>query len=71
MSKMAELDWEIELRVCEGMKNGAIAEELNIPISMVEDWHKSVNLEWEEAFPRIESFSLEDVEYSPYGTINS
>jgi FixJ family two-component response regulator len=51
MSKMAELDWDIEYRVCEGMSNEAIARDLDIPIKMVEDWHTSVGLEWEEAFP--------------------
>ena len=39
MSKMAELDWDIEYRICEGMSTKAIAEELNIPIEMVEGWH--------------------------------
>jgi len=39
MSKMAELDWDIEYRICEGMSTKAIAEELNIPIEMVEAWY--------------------------------
>jgi hypothetical protein len=43
MGKMAELDWEIELRVCEGMNDADIAQELNIPLSMVRDWYKSLN----------------------------
>ena len=70
MSKMAELDWEIELRVCEGMNNADIAKELNISIEMVQAWHKSVNLEWDEAFPEIEAYDMEEV-YSAFNTSNS
>ena len=44
MSKMAELDWDIEYRVCEGMSNQAIAKELDIPIEMVEAWHTAHGL---------------------------
>jgi DNA-binding NarL/FixJ family response regulator len=43
MSKMAELDWEIELRVCEGMEDSDIARELDIPVKMVKDWYKNLN----------------------------
>lgn len=43
MGKMAELDWEIELRVCEGMSDADIAQELDIPLSMVQDWYKNLN----------------------------
>jgi len=43
MSKMAELYWEIELRVCEGMADGDIAQELDIPVSMVRDWYRNLN----------------------------
>jgi hypothetical protein len=35
MSKMAELDWDIEYRVCEGMSNQAIAKELEDRKSVV------------------------------------
>ena len=79
MSKMAELDWDIELRVCEGMSNKAIAQELNIPIKMIEDWHKSVGLEWEEATPADDMGGILDLtkypfvkeEMDPFATINS
>ena len=42
MSKMAELDWQIELRACEeNMEPAEIAKELSIPIGMVEDWFQA------------------------------
>ena len=66
MSKMAELDWDIELRVCEGMSNEAIAKELEIPIQMVEDWHKSVGLEWDEAFPTDDMDGILDLTKYPF-----
>jgi len=68
MSKMAELDWEIELRVCEGMKSDDIAKELDIPLSLVESWHRAVGLEWEAVFPDTWPFGDE---LSPYATSNS
>lgn len=79
MSKMAELDWDIEYRVCEGMSNEAIARDLDIPIKMVEDWHASVGLEWEEAFPQDDMGGILDLtkypfvkeEMDPFATINS
>jgi hypothetical protein len=35
MSKMADLDWDIEYRACEGMGAREIARELDIPIALV------------------------------------
>jgi hypothetical protein len=58
MSKMAELDWEIEYRACdEGMSAEDIAKDLNCPIELVNAWFKGAGI-WDE-------------EASPYATINS
>ncbi len=66
MGKIKDLEWDIELRVCEGMSNQAIAKELDIPISMVEDWHKSVGLEWEEVFPADDMGGILDLTKYPF-----
>lgn len=79
MGKIKDVTWDIELRVCEGMSNQAIAQELDIPIEMVEAWHKSVGLEWEEVFPQDDMGGILDLtkypfvkeEMDPFATINS
>ena len=48
MSKMAELDWEIEYRACEdGMSAAEIAKDLDIPIELVNAWFKGAGI-WDE-----------------------
>ena len=48
MSKMAELDWEIEYRACEdGMSAEEIAKDLNIPIELVNAWFKGAGI-WDK-----------------------
>ena len=72
MSKMAELDWEIEYRACEeGMSAAAIAKDLEIPIEMVNAWFKEAGIwdkEPEVVFP--DAYPFAD-EYSPFSTSNS
>ena len=59
MSKMAELDWEIEHLACdEGMSAVDIAAQLECPIKMVNDWFKEAGI-WDNE------------PYSPHVTINS
>jgi hypothetical protein len=72
MSKMAELDWEIELRVCEGMDAGDIASELNIPLSWVLNWQADNGISTKvdaSSWDEIEDPHVVDI--SPYATINS
>lgn len=66
MGKIKDLEWDIEFRVCEGMSNQAIAEELEIPIEMVQDWHRSVGLEWEEVFPSDNMGGILDLTQYPF-----
>jgi hypothetical protein len=74
MSKMADLDYDIELRACDyGMSPKEIAEELGIPVDMVFRWFIANGLsvkgfkDWTaEAKQRL----LNDI-FSPYETINS
>lgn len=48
MSKMAELDWEIEYRACEdGMSAEEIAKDLDIPIELVNAWFKEAGI-WDK-----------------------
>jgi hypothetical protein len=73
MSKMAELDWDIEYRVCEGMSNQAIAQELDIPIEMVEAWHTSHGLSNDDmgGILDLTKYPFVKEEMDPFATINS
>jgi hypothetical protein len=74
MSKMADLDYDIELRACDyGMSPKEIADELEIPVTMVLRWFIANGLsvkgqkDWtEEAKQRL----IDDI-FSPYETVNS
>jgi len=73
MSKMAELDWNIELLVCEGMSSPAIAKELDIPIEMVEAWHTQHGLSNDDmgGILDLTKYPFVKEEMDPFATINS
>jgi hypothetical protein len=56
MSKMAELDYEIQELFIEGVTEKNIAKTLDIPVELVYDWMKANGI---------------TLELSPYETINS
>jgi hypothetical protein len=62
MSKMADLDYDIEQLYIEGYRPMSIAAQLNIPVEMVYDWMESINVAETPQDPD---------ELSPFGTINS
>ena len=51
MSKMAELTYDIEQLFIDGVHPNKIARELDIPVTMVYDWVKSVGCETEDLSP--------------------
>ena len=63
MSKMSELDYEIEQLYIEGHNPRTISALLECPIELVLNWVENVNCEWDNAFPQ--------EELSPFETINS
>jgi hypothetical protein len=70
MSKMAELDYDIEQLFIDGLTAKQIAEQLDCPIEIVQGWIDSVTREMDEAFgefepPELEAYDIEEV-YSPY-----
>jgi hypothetical protein len=70
MSKMAELDYDIEQLYIEGFSPKAIAVQLGCTLEMVYDWLESNSVveakadaaDWDE---------IEADDFSPYDTINS
>lgn len=60
MGILSELSYDIEQLYIEGMSNQRIAEELGVPLSVVEGWMISQNLS-----------NTEESEYDPYNTVNS
>ena len=69
MSKMAELDWDIEYRATElGMGAVDIAKELECPLAIVNDWFKENGI-WDKDVefdpPELEVYEMDEV-YSPY-----
>jgi len=73
MSKMAELDYDIELRACDyGLSPQEIASELEIPIDMVLTWFKANGLSvrgYKDYNAEASARLLES--FSPYETVNS
>jgi len=70
MSKMAELDYDIEQLFIDGLTAKEIAQQLDCPIEIVQGWIDSVTREMDEAFgefepPELEAYDIEEV-YSPY-----
>ena len=70
MSKMAELDYDIEQLFIDGLTAKQIAEQLDCPIEIVQGWIDGVSAEMDEAFgefelPELEVYDIEEV-YSPY-----
>ena len=70
MSKMAELDYDIEQLFIDGLTAKQIAEQLDCPIEIVQGWIRGVSAEMDEAFgkfepPELEAYDIEEV-YSPY-----
>jgi hypothetical protein len=83
MSKMAEVDYDIEQLFLEGLTEKNIAKTLEIPVEMVYDWMKENGISTEESEPE---YTLSDVvrawvlggvaevpqeDYSPYVSMNS
>jgi uncharacterized membrane protein len=83
MSKMAEVDYDIEQLFLEGLTEKNIAKTLEIPVEMVYDWMKENGISAEESEPE---YTLSDVvrawvlggvaevpqeEYSPFVSMNS
>jgi DNA-directed RNA polymerase specialized sigma24 family protein len=66
MSKMAELDYDIEQLFIDGLTAKQIAEQLDCPIEIVQGWIDGVTREMDEFEPpELEVYDLEEV-YSPY-----
>ena len=70
MSKMAELDYDIEQLFIDGLTAKEIAKQLDCPIEIVQGWIDNVGAEMDEAFgefepPELEVYDIEEV-YSPY-----
>ena len=66
MSKMAELDYDIEQLFIDGLTAKQIAEQLDCPIEIVQGWIDNVSAEMDEFEPpELEVYGLEEV-YSPY-----
>ena len=66
MSKMAELDYDIEQLFIDGLTAKQIAEQLDCPIEIVQGWIDNVSTEMDEFEPpELEVYDLEEV-YSPY-----
>jgi hypothetical protein len=70
MSKMAELDYDIEQLFIDGLTAKQIARQLDCPIEIVQGWIDNVTREMDEAFgefepPEFEAYDIEEV-YSPY-----
>ena len=63
MSRMSDLDYEIEQYYIEGHNPKTIAALLECPIELVLKWIENINCEWESSFPQ--------EELSPFETINS
>jgi len=66
MSKMAELDYDIEQLFIDGLTAKQIAEQLDCPIEIVQGWIDNVSAEMDEFEPpELEAYDIEEV-YSPY-----
>ena len=70
MSKMAELDYDIEQLFIDGLTAKEIAAQLDCPIKIVQEWIDGVSAEMDEAFgefepPELEVYEMDEV-YSPY-----
>jgi len=66
MSKMAELDYDIEQLFIDGLTAKQIAEQLDCPIEIVQGWIDNVSAEMDKFEPpELEVYDLEEV-YSPY-----
>lgn len=70
MSKMAELDYDIEQLFIDGLTAKEIAKQLDCPIEIVQGWIDNVSAEMDEAFgefdpPELEVYEMDEV-YSPY-----
>ena len=66
MSKMAELDYDIEQLFIDGLTAKQIAEQLDCPIEIVQGWIDNVSAEMDEFEPpELEVYDIEEV-YSPY-----
>ena len=66
MSKMAELDYDIEQLFIDGLTAKEIAQQLDCPREIVQGWIDSVSADMGEFEPlELEVYDLEEV-YSPY-----
>jgi DNA-directed RNA polymerase specialized sigma24 family protein len=65
MSKMAELDYDIEQLYIDGLTAKQIAEQLDCPLEIVQGWIAQVGVEMDEAFGQLEVYEMDEV-YSPY-----
>ena len=70
MSKMAELDYDIEQLYIDGLSAKEIAQQLGCPLEIVQGWIAQVGAEMDEAFgefepPELEVYDMDEV-YSPY-----
>jgi len=66
MSKMAELDYDIEQLFIDGLTAKEIAQQLDCPIEIVQGWIDSVSADMGEFEPpELEVYDMEEV-YSPY-----
>jgi DNA-directed RNA polymerase specialized sigma24 family protein len=63
MSKMAELDYDIEQLFIEGLTAKQIAKQLDCPLNIVQGWIDSVSADMTDEFepPELEVYDLEDV----------
>jgi len=68
MSKMSDLSYDIEQMYIEGYGPKSIAVQLGCSLETVYDWIESNGVEADAETPEIEAH---EVEFSPYGTINS
>lgn len=74
MSKMADLDYDIELRACDyGMSPREIADELEIPVTMVLRWFidNGLSVKGVKDWTAESKQRLVDDIFSPHETINS
>jgi len=70
MSKMAELDYDIEQLYIDGLTAKEIASQLNCPLEIVQGWIAQIGEEMDEAFgefepPELEVYDMDEV-YSPF-----
>ena len=72
MSKMPELDYDIEQLYIDGLTAKEIAKQLDCPLEIVQGWIAQVGAEMDEAFgdfepPELEAYDMDEV-YSPFNS---